>query len=369
MADRSSLGVADVPDATLAAMVADLLGRASVELRHVTIDPVAYDVPSITTVGRHWVSGTARTPSGEEPFRIFVKHVQAWHRSPFFRHVPEGLEEIAATGYPWRIEAAVYASDVAARLPAGVSMPRCLGVFWLPEDAVVVWLEAVDHEEPVWDPARFEHVARLLGRVSGSPGLNSLGDVGRFPWRTIDYVHGRLRGQVLPAVLSDEPWTSPTVREAFGDALRDRMRAACAQVEAFAEELDALPRLVSHGDAAPGNLLPGPDDGVVMVDFGFWMPKSVGFDLGQLVGGEVQLGRLPAVPLEELDERCVAAYVRGLADEGVELDVDVVRRAHALQLFLFLGASALPDEGMSLQTARARAALARLSLDLLDRTG
>jgi hypothetical protein len=330
---------------------------------------VAYDVPSLTTVGRFWVTGTARTPAGDVPFRLFVKHVQAWHRSPFFQYVPDEMKQVAAGSYPWRVEAAVYESDVGQRLPDGLSMPRSVRVSWLPEDQVVLWLEAVPHAEPAWDVARYERVARLLGRMSGSRALAELGDVGGFPWCALDYVRTRMTAQVLPTVADDASWSTPIVVEAFGDELRDRTRAACTKVPAFAEELDALPWHGSHGDASPGNLLPGrTPDGVVLIDFGFWMPKPVGFDLGQLVGGDVQLGRLPGVPLDELDERCVAAYTRGLADEGVAVDPAVVRRAHALQLFLFSGASALPDEGMSLETARARALLARHSLDLLDRT-
>jgi hypothetical protein len=370
MGDRSLLGVADVADDELARMVAELLGQPHAELVDVTVEPVRYDVASITTVARSWVSGTARTPGGEKPFRLFVKHVQAWHHSPFFQLVPDHLRETAAASYPWRIEAAVYESGLAGHLPDGLSMPRSLGVFWLPEDQVVVWLEAVAHEEPPWDPNRFERVAHLLGRLSGCAALDERGEVADFPWRTADYVRGRLAAQVLPAVADDTTWESPVVAEAFGDHLRDRLRIACAAAASYAEELDALPWFVSHGDASPGNLLPGREPGgVVLVDFGFWMPKPVGFDLGQLVGGDVQLGRVPALPLDELDERCVAAYTRGLAAEGAQVDLAVVRRAHALQLFLFAGASSLPDPGMSLEVTRARAALARHSLDLLDRTG
>jgi len=44
-----------------------------------------------------------------------------------------------------------------------------------------------------------------------------------------------------------------------------------------------------------------------MIDFGFWGSAPVGFDLTQLLVGEVQVGRRGARDLAELDEAIVAA--------------------------------------------------------------
>src|ERR1700754_5048 len=97
MHDRSLLGPADVTDHELIRMVAELLGHApeSVELLTSTAEEVAYDPPAARPAGRYGVSGTARPPAGTEPFRIFVKHVQSWSRSPFFEEVPEDIREMA----------------------------------------------------------------------------------------------------------------------------------------------------------------------------------------------------------------------------------------------------------------------------------
>jgi hypothetical protein len=76
------------------------------------------------------------------------------------------------------------------------------------------------------------------------------------------------------------------------------------------------------------------------------------------------------------DEACLAAYVDGLAAEGVDLGTDAVRRAHALQLLVFSGLSAIPFEVLEEEPtdelramAATRAAIARYSLDLVDQTG
>lgn len=372
--DRHLLGSADVDEAELTAMVADLLGHppAEVEVVSSRATPVDYDIPSITTVGRFWVNGTARTPDGEQPFRMFVKHVQAWHHSPFFAFVPEEARDFARTTVPWRTEAEVYRSDLADRLPQGLTLPRALGVHDRDPDAVVMWLEASEHPVVAWDSARYERAAHLLGRMSGSSAVAPLAGVGAFDWHVLTYVFGRLVHDVVPTVMGDEAWRRPVVAEEFGD-LQDRMRAACGRLEAYAHELAALPQRASHGDACPNNLLPGrTSDDFVLIDFGFWMPQAVGFDLGQLVGGEIQLGRLPAIDLADLDERCLIAHHEGLAAEGFDVDLDVLRRAHALQLLVFSGISSLPTDGpdeMDDDHVRARAVLARHSFDLLEQTG
>lgn len=94
MSSRALLGAADLGDEELATMVASLLGEQRVELLDLEVSLVGYDLPSITTAGRHWVSGHAATASGPRPFRIFVKHVQCWSRSPTEVIGPDNHHEV-----------------------------------------------------------------------------------------------------------------------------------------------------------------------------------------------------------------------------------------------------------------------------------
>src|SRR4051812_9405461 len=121
MGPRDELGDADVSDAQLAAMVADLLHEDAVELLDSRVDPVDYDLPAITTGGRWWVSGHATTGCSRAPFRFFVKQVQSWERSPLFAMVPEDHREMAVATVPWKTEAEVYRSELARRLPDGLT--------------------------------------------------------------------------------------------------------------------------------------------------------------------------------------------------------------------------------------------------------
>ncbi|TNM39471.1 hypothetical protein FHP29_11255 [Nocardioides albidus] len=376
MDDRSALGPADVEDPVLAEMVAALLAADDVELRSSSAQVVDYDLPAITTGGRWWVTGTAAVDGRVREFRLFVKHVHEWTRSPLFTEVPPEIRAWAAAMVPWRTEGAVYRSDLGEHLPSGLALPRALGVHDIDEGSYSVWLEPVPVAETAWDLARYRRAALLLGRFAGSPHVRSLADVGGHEWTIASYVEGRLGHQVLPILGSEDVWRHPLVEGAFAD-LRPRMLGAVERLPALTAELLAQPVLVGHGDACPNNLLVRPDrDGFTMIDFGFFGPVPVGFDLGQLLVGEAQLGRCAADDLAARDEACLTAYAEGLAAEGVELDLPTVRRAHALHLLLFTGLSAIPFEHLGAEPtdalramAATRAAIARYSLDLLDQTG
>jgi hypothetical protein len=378
MGSRELLGAADVSDEHLAAMVASLVGveaADAVTLSEVRVEPVDYDLPAITTASRHWVSGRATTPRGDEPFRMFVKHVQSWERHPFFEQVPDEFRELATAGVPWRTEPDVYRSDLPSRLPDGLSMPRALDVIALDELSEAIWIEAVPHRELVWDLERYRRAAYLLGRLAASPRVAPLAALRHVDWSLTVYATGRLHVQVVPMLVSEEPWQHPLCT-AFDDGLRERLRAAGSRAVELAAEGDALPRLTSHGDACPNNLLAGADpDGFVLIDFGFWGAAPVGFDLQCLLVGDVQIGRRPADTLAEVDEVIIPAYVEGLRAEGCDIPEAVVRRAHAIRCLLMSGLSAIPFDLFEApltedvkRIAADRARIARYCLDMLDAT-
>jgi hypothetical protein len=372
--NRSDLGAADVADDHLSAMVARLLGVRSAELVEVTVEPVDYDLPAITTAARHWVGGQALTPRGTEPFRMFVKHVQSWARHPWFQRVPEEARELAAAGVPWRTEAEIYRSDLADRLPAGLSMPRALDVVDIDELSAAIWIEEVASREVAWDLERYRRAAFLLGRLAASPAVAPLAALRDVDWSLGIYTEGRLRVQVVPMLMSDELWQHPLC-VAFDDELRDRLRAAGARAADLAAEGDALPWLTSHGDACPNNLLDDGTGDLVLIDFGYWGAAPVGFDLQCLLVGDVQIGRRPADTLAEVDEAIIPAYVEGLRAEGCDVPEAVVRRAHAIRCLLMTGLSTVPFELFEApmtdevrRIAADRALIARYCLDRLDAT-
>lgn len=376
MHDRSVLGPAEVTDDVLAGMVAHCQGVDEVELLSSHADIAPYDLEALTTGGRFWVQGRARLGRDEVPYRLFVKVVQSWRRSPLFALVPESLREAALDMLPWRTEPNVYRSDLDARLPDGLALPLCLGVCDLDDESAAIWLMDVQPQPVVWDAARHERAAYLLGRMAASPAVRTVAEATSTRGTSVrGYADGRLAHMVIPALLDEEIWQHPLVA-AFDGRLRDDLRAAALAVGDVVDELDTLPVAVAHGDACTRNLLVvDGDDGFVLIDFGFWGQAPVGHDLAQLLLGEVQMGERPAAGLLALEDSCLAAYVRGLHDEGHDAPIDVVRRSHALTMLLFSGLSAIPLEHLGadptpqlLRVARERAASARFILDLCAST-
>ena len=203
---------------------------------------VPYDLPAITTAGRYWVSGTVRGPDGVEPFRMFVKHVQSWARSPFFAEVPEDVREMAEAGVPWRTEPLAYRSDLRDRLPDGLYMPRALGVFDLDEKSAAVWLEDVSAPAVAWDAERFargslpprppgrEPAGRRAGRRRRAPVERPR------PTSTVVWPTRCCRCCADPGI-----WQHPLVSAAFDDELRGRLDKAAARATEYVDELAGMP--------------------------------------------------------------------------------------------------------------------------------
>jgi hypothetical protein len=244
--------------------------------------------------------------------------------------------------------------------------------------SAVLWLDAVDTRDVTWDLSRFGTAAGLLGQLAASAVVAPIGELGAVGNVQRRYAAGRFAGQVVPALDDDGLWRHPLLADCFGDDLRVDMRAAAAAMPGYLDELDTVPVGTCHGDACTRNLLVrrgAPDDEFVLIDFGFWSRAPLGFDLSQLLIGEVQTGERAAADLPAIEAACVPAYTAGLAAEGCEVPEDVVARSHALLLLLFAGLSAVPFELLggpvddeAVRVARERAAGARFSLDLVAAT-
>jgi hypothetical protein len=384
---REVLGADDVSDAELAAMVADLWRVDAVAVLDSTAEPVAYDVPSILTGARTWVRGHADAGGGSREFTLFVKRVHNWRHSPAFAGVPPEIGEWAAASLPWRAEHLVYASDLADRLPDGLAMPRGLRVEERPDETAVVWIEAVETDPVPWSIEDSVRAARLLGRLSASPAVAPLAAIDPQPWHIESFVAGRLAYTVLPGLHDEATWEHPCVAEHFG-GLRSGLEASARHLDALAGEFAASRHLASHGDACPNNLLRREGDpGFTLIDFGFWRPQPVGFDLAQLLVGDIQIGGQDVGDLPERAAACVEAYTAGLADEGLDVPLAEVRRSHAVSLMLFNGLPSLPLEMLAEEAAleaaggvtddfragldhwsRQRAGIARYALEVLADT-
>ena len=270
--------------------------------------------------------------TGAEGFAFVVKVVQSWGRSPTFQHVPEEMREFALAAVSFEAEPRVYRSDLADRLPPGLTMPRAYAVVDLDAESTALWLEDVPVVAARWERAALAHAAHLLGRLAASPRVRPLATVADPGMhRTLrGYVEERIELQVIPALHDDAIWRHPVVTPAFDDTLRHDLVAAADTLPTVVAELESMANGTAHGDACTRNLLVAADRAdLILIDFGFWGPQPLGFDLGQLLLGEVQLGERPAVALPDDERACLAAYVDGLRAEDCDVDGSVVERGLA----------------------------------------
>jgi len=373
----AELGLGPQPLPRLEALVAAQLRRPRVRVRTARLRAHPYDRPALTTAGRYLVCGTAADDDGQtRDYAFFVKIVQAWRKSPLSTAVPEPLRSQLAPLMPWRTEPEVYRSDLGRRLPRGLSLARAHHVAELGEESAAIWLDRVPVRRVRWDVAHHRHAAYLLGRFAASPSVAHLAaevPIGRTARRFAEHW---LAVNVVPDLTAEDLWRQPHVAATFDAHLRDRILRAAAALPMLVDELESLTTTTAHGDACTDNLLRTPhDDDIVLIDFAFWGTAPVGFDLGQLLLGEIQLGRRPAHTFPELEEACLQAYVRGLRDEGCPTPVREVRRAHAIAMTIFHAIPSMPYEhrtgevGPELHPLFAnRAAMARCVLDLLHAT-
>lgn len=204
-----------------------------------------------------------------------------WHPSPDWQPLTSGTGQ--ATGGVWRTsdgevvkrlvpgvqdprhhaywerQALVAESGVVAGTP-GVRAPACLGV---ERDADGIMLRMAYTPAAEWAP---EGLAEALGRFAGS----SLAEPG---WGVRDVLRDRL-GAVERrggwASLRRAGLASPAIDELW----RRRERALAV--------LDGLPRVPTHGDAHPMNLLGRAGEDVVAIDWEQFGLGPIGFDLGYL---------------------------------------------------------------------------------------
>ncbi|HEY5845269.1 MAG TPA: phosphotransferase [Nakamurella sp.] len=370
--------VSDRPLDRLAAMVAAHLDAPRARVHTVQVDTHPYDLPAITTAGRFRVSGTAHAESGEPVrYSFFVKVVQSYTRSPLSQQLPAALRDRVAPLVPWRTEPDLYRTDLADRLPDGLTVPRAYGVYDLDEDSAAIWLEMLPTQDITWRLPQHRRAAYLLGRLAANPAVAPLAAAVPVVRTARNFVRWWLEYTVIPNLYDDRLWQRPPVAGTFDGRLRTRMIAAVGALPELLDELESLPTATAHGDACTRNLLiREPDGRLALIDFGFWGTAPVGFDLGQLLLGEIQLGQRPAGLLPRLENECLRAYVRGLRDEGSTVSHTQVRRAHALLLTIHHAIPAIPFEHLTTEPSRAlhrlfenRAQTTRFILDLLDATG
>jgi hypothetical protein len=368
----SVLGHSQVSARRLRAIVAKALHCADVTLTSVDADVVDYPIGSIATGALLRCHGTAIDERGQRrPWSIFVKQLQSARVWPLLHVVPAHLQARWVDEFPWRLEIeAQQSAALDAVLPDGIRKPELYKLVEIDQDHAALWMEDVAVASEPWTIERYVRAARLLGIIAGRRGSGfetALGDLthARTPGASIrEYVLGRVAHGLIPLLSRDDYWAHPALLAELAHAgeisMRSDLVAASRRLEGWLARMNGLPQTLAHGDASPQNLLVprSEPDTFIVIDWGFTSLASVGFDLGQLLVGLVNVGEVPFSDLAAIVEAIVPAYTDGLVSTGFEATSEQVREGFIVSVLSRSLFCALPLE--ELDAADSPALRARL---------
>jgi len=259
----------------------------------------------------------ARPAGGARPWSLVLKVLRAPTAGTTY-------DALAVEG--WNREVLTYQSGLLAALPAGLAAPRC---FDIGEHAGLVWLwleDVADQVGPRWPVARFALAARHLGRLNGT--YLTARPLPDYTWLQRTLLRWRVERNIAFWAAFDAARDAPWLRRCWPADLGVRARRLWQRREALLDLLDRLPQPLVHGDADRRNLFarlgPGGDE-TVAIDWAFTGVAAVGEELVNLVLASALWFQAEAAALPELAERCLEAYVAGLADAGWRGDPRLAR--------------------------------------------
>jgi hypothetical protein len=225
----------------------------------------------------------------------------------------------------WRREALVYEGGLHRLWEAhGILGPGLLASFDRDEDSIALWLEDVEGPPATgWPIAMHGLHAERLGAAHAAQIAS--GQVDR-SWLSRGFVRGYLASKQLGWELldDDEAWQQPAVRDHFPDGLRAAMIRLHLDREWFLDVLERLPRVFSHLDMWPANVLSRGTESIV-VDWSFAGDGALGEDIGNYIPDTMFDLFLPTARLPDLQAAVYGGYLRGLRQSNWQGDERLVR--------------------------------------------
>ncbi|QIK65735.1 hypothetical protein G7072_04710 [Nocardioides sp. HDW12B] len=285
------------------------------------VSVVSHSLGAPATHGVYRVTGRTEGGGAWSMFCKVIQHPRHWEG---LAQMPPDLAREFADTFPWRTELELWDPRVQASLPDSLRSPALHELIELEEDRIAVWQEDValvpGDIGAVFDLDRYDRAAYLLGRWNARSTTPEVLGVTDLPvgMALRMYAEKAVPMRGLAPLTDDALWAHPWLAD------HGYLRATLGRLgERIADDLvrlDAMVQCLPHGDASPQNLLlpaAGDPAELVVIDLSFRTPHALGFDLSQLLVGLTQAGEVPAAQLPEIARRILAAYLRGLHDEGV----------------------------------------------------
>ncbi|TDF96271.1 phosphotransferase [Paenibacillus piri] len=297
--------------------VQEMLETDKLQLGDWTCSRLGWKASNAVTGGLYRAAGTARLYGWEVTWSLIVKVI-----------VPVTETDDPGHYSYWKREALAYRSGALEQLPDMVRAPRCFAVEEQADGSVWLWLEDVPFSAaPPWTLIRYQQAARLLGRFNGAY-LNGwpLPDE---PWLCTGWLASWVEAcdrYDNGAALTEENWRSPLLRQLLPSGMFRRYEAFHQARPLLLQGLQSLPRVLTHNDAWPPNLLLTDDGGMVVIDWAFVGIAGVGEELGRLYG--LMLHSDPSLAEarhDRLPEQLFESYLAGLRLSGREGNRDQAR--------------------------------------------
>jgi hypothetical protein len=191
------------------------------------------------------------------------------------RLVP-GVEDLRHHAY-WRRQPLLAESRLLEATP-GLRSPTCLKVDW-DEEGATIWTA------PAAPPTALPPDSALLAALSSAPDplflARALGHFARVDLPEPSWGARNVLRDRLATVARRGGWAA--LDPVLPADLRHVVQDLWVRRDAALAELDALPRVPTHGDAHPGNLVGRDGDDVIAIDWEQFGLGPSGFDLGYLL--------------------------------------------------------------------------------------
>jgi hypothetical protein len=263
--------------------------------------------------GPFLVSGQAEVNGGPTSWTVVLKLV----RAPVGSRYDREAQRESHWAY-WRREPLAYASGLLANLQ-GLRAPRCYGIVEQEADPTIwLWLEAVQGVAPPQTAPALGLATRTLGRFNGAgPNDDNQTPPNWLARRALRSRIERLAQDAGPDGFADlATWRDPRVRQALPDEIEPAMVFLWQNRTRLLDQLDALPQVIVHGDANPGNLLlpqpPAAGDTPIAVDWSNMGLAALGSDPADLFVWAI-LGHGDIRP-DYTPDAAIKAYCAGLVD-------------------------------------------------------
>jgi hypothetical protein len=327
----SDPAVESLPTTAEIVAVAESTGLVGAETLTWSMQPMSHESIIDTTGGLYEVLAYAPDAADSLAWSCVVKVLQ---RS-------EGDECDAPESWCyWRREAAFYASDLPASLPASLRVPVPYAVTDRPTSSWV-WMERSSGETiQRWTPEDYHRVAVAAGQA-GATHLARERPLSR-PWLVPGFLRSLLAdGGFWAGFLSrdsaESAWKTTIVQESFDRVANERFDRLWGERDDLLAALGQLPQVLCHNDFHRRNVLLPKDvtRSPIAVDWAFAGTGAIATDAALLTAGTLYFCDVPVAQAAELDATVFDGYLEGLRRAGWDGDQRLIRCGFAATIALW----------------------------------